>query len=79
MASQDCGGCRAPAHVTGKQLKAAGLGEDELECVTSATVGGVHVGPLTVFCLLELLDFSTGLPQSAARSARASLIRLPGG
>lgn len=48
---------------TGKHLTATGLDEDELGCVTSVGVGGVHVGPFAVFCVLGLLDFTTGLPR----------------
>ena len=51
---------------TGEQLKAARLGEDELERVAVTSASGVHVGPLAEFCLFGLLAFTKGLPRLQA-------------
>jgi len=55
---------------TGEQVKAAGLTRDELERVVVTSASGVHVAPLSEFCLLGLLALTKGLPhlQSAQRA-----------
>jgi phosphoglycerate dehydrogenase-like enzyme len=51
---------------TGEQVKAAGLNADQLERVAFTSASGVHVGPLTEFCMLGLLMFTRGLARLQA-------------
>jgi phosphoglycerate dehydrogenase-like enzyme len=54
----------------GAQVKAAGLGDEQLARVAFTTSAGVHAGPLAEYALLGLLAGAKNLPRLQADAAR---------